>query len=291
MTSAASPPPNRDQRPVLITGCSSGIGLCVAQGLQQRGYRVLASARRDADVARLRQLGLEAVRLDLDDSQSIHNAVDQVLERTEGRLYGLFNNGAYGQPGAVEDLRRDVLRAQFETNLFGTVELTNAVIPIMRRQGYGRIVQNSSVLGLVALPYRGAYNATKFALEGLSDTLRLELRGTGIEVCLIEPGPILSRFRDNALRMFAAHIDIDASVHRDRYRSLEARLRKEGAAAPFTLGPEAVLKKAIHALESPRPRVRYYVTVPTHLFGHLRRLLPHRWLDHVLHRTSGDGSR
>lgn len=291
MSTASKPPASRNERPILITGCSSGIGLCVAQGLQARGYRVFATARRATDVERLQAQGLEALPLDLDDSDSIRAAVEEVLRRTDGRLYGLFNNGAYGQPGAVEDLRRDVLRAQFETNLFGTVELTNAVIPVMRRQGYGRIVQNSSVLGLIALPYRGAYNATKFALEGLTDTLRMELHGSGIHVALVEPGPILSRFRDNALRVFAANIDVEHSAHKDVYAGLEARLRKEGAAAPFTLGPEAVLGKVVHALESPRPRIRYYVTFPTYLFGYLRRGLPYRWLDTVLRRTSGGGSR
>lgn len=287
----STPPHDRSERPVLVTGCSSGIGLCVAEGLQARGYSVLATARRDEDVARLEERGLQSLRLDLDDSASIHSALDEVLNRTDGRLYGLFNNGAYGQPGAVEDLRREVLRAQFETNLFGTMELTNAVLPVMRRQGYGRIIQNSSILGLIALPYRGAYNATKYALEGLTDTLRLELRGSGIEVSLVEPGPIVSRFRDNALRAFEANIDAEQSVHREAYEGLLARLRKEGAAAPFTLGPEAVLRRVIHALESPRPRVRYYVTFPTHLFALLRRVLPYRWLDHLLHRTSGGGSR
>lgn len=291
MAATHHPPSHPGQRPILISGCSSGIGLCVAQGLQARGYRVFATARRMDDVARLQDQGLETLQLDLDDSASIRTAVEEVLRRTGGHLYGLFNNGAYGQPGAVEDLRRDVLRAQFETNLFGTLELTNAVLPVMRRQGYGRIIQNSSVLGLIALPYRGAYNATKFALEGLTDTLRLELRGSGVHVALVEPGPIRSKFRDNALRMFEANIDAAHSVHRDAYRNLEARLRKEGAAAPFTLGPEAVLRKVVHALESPRPKPRYYVTFPTHLFGFLRRVLPYRWLDRALVRTSGDGGR
>ncbi len=277
------------QRAILITGCSSGIGLCVAEGLHARGYTVFATARRTEDVAKLRERGMQALHLDLNDSISIRDAVHTVLEHTGGTLYGLFNNGAYGQPGAVEDLRREVLRAQFETNLFGTVELTNAVLPIMRRQGFGRIIQNSSILGLIALPYRGAYNATKFALEGLTDTLRLELHGSGIYVSLVEPGPIRSKFRDNALRTFEAHIDVQNSAHKNAYEGLEARLRKEGAAAPFTLGPEAVLRKVIHALESPKPKIRYYVTFPTHLFGFLRRALPARLLDRVLQRTGGGG--
>ncbi|HXH03020.1 MAG TPA: SDR family oxidoreductase [Candidatus Competibacteraceae bacterium] len=273
-------------RSILITGCSSGIGLCVARGLRQRGHRVFASARRDEDVARLHGEGLESLRLDLDQSESIRAAVHEVLERTGGTLDALFNNAAYGQPGAVEDLSRAALRAQFETNLFGTVELINRVIPVMRRQGHGRIIQNSSVLGLVAMPYRGAYNASKFALEGITDTLRLELKGSGIHVSLIEPGPITSRFRSNAYRMYLHHIDPSRSVHRERYQIMEQRLLKQAPAVPFTLPPEAVLKKVVHALENPRPRVRYYVTVPTYLFATLRRLLPYRWLDGIASRAN-----
>ncbi|MDD3609229.1 MAG: SDR family oxidoreductase [Halothiobacillaceae bacterium] len=278
-------------RSILITGCSSGIGRCVADGLRARGHRVFATARKDEDVVRLAADGFEAFRLDLDDSASLHAAVDAVLERTGGTLDALFNNGAYGQAGAVEDLSREVLRAQFETNLFGWAELTNRVIPVMRRQGHGRILQNSSVLGFAAMPYRGAYNASKFALEGLSDTLRLELHGTGIHVVLIEPGPITSRFRANALAMFQRHIDVEHSAHREEYAAQLARMQKPGPAAPFTLPPEAVLQAVIHALESPRPRLRYRVTVPTRLFAVLKRLLPGRAMDWVLRRASGGGKR
>ncbi|HRW67816.1 MAG TPA: SDR family NAD(P)-dependent oxidoreductase, partial [Candidatus Competibacter sp.] len=222
---------------ILITGCSSGIGFQVAQGLRARGWRVFATARQPADVTRLQADGLESLALDLRDSASIQTAVTAVLERTGGRLDALFNNGAYGQPGAVEDLSCEALREQFETNLFGTLELTNRVIPVMRRQGGGRILFNSSVLGLVAFPYRGAYVASKFALEGLADTLRLELTGTDIHVCLIEPGPILSRFRDNAHAAYRRHIRAEGSPHREKYAAMEARLRKQGPAAPFTLPP------------------------------------------------------
>ncbi len=276
---------------ILITGCSSGIGACVAHGLKARGWRVFATARQAADVERLRTAGLESLSLDLRDATSIQSAVAGVLAQTEGRLEALFNNGAYGQPGAVEDLSREALREQFETNLFGTQELTNRVIPVMRRQGGGRIVYNSSVLGLVAFPYRGAYVASKFALEGLADTLRLELAGTGIHVCLIEPGPILSRFRDNAHAAYQRHIHAENSPHREKYAAMETRLRKAGPAAPFTLPPDAVLKRVIHALESPRPRARYPVTVPTYLFSVLRRVLPVRALDALLRRAGGEGRR
>lgn len=267
---------------ILITGCSSGIGLHVAQRLRQQAYHVIATARQQQDVEILAQEGFTALQLDLDDSQSIQSALNKALELTGGTLDALFNNGAYGQPGAVEDLQRDVIRAQFETNLFGTLELTNLVIPVMRRQGYGRIIQNSSVLGLIALPYRGAYNASKFALEGLCDTLRMELHDTNIQVSIIEPGPIQSRFRANAYKAYERNIDKNTSAHRDRYEAMERRLTRQDKSTAFTLPPEAVFKKVLLALESPRPKARYYVTFPTYLFGVLKRILPDRALDAVL---------
>jgi NAD(P)-dependent dehydrogenase (short-subunit alcohol dehydrogenase family) len=278
-------------RSVLITGCSSGIGLCCARGLKQRGYRVFAGARKHEDVEQLLAEGFEAVQLDLANSSSIDAAVDEILYRTNADLYGLFNNGAYGQPGAIEDLSRAALREQFEVNLFGTHELTNRVIPVMRRQGGGRIIQNSSILGFMALKYRGAYIASKFALEGLTDTLRIELADTAIHVSLIEPGPILSEFRNNALAMLRKHIDMEHSVHRDTYTAVLAKLKKEGAVVPFTLGPEAVLDRLIHALESPRPKIRYAVTKPTYAFAVLKRLLPARMMDRLLIFSSGQENR
>lgn len=280
-----------NERVILITGCSSGIGHCVAHGLKARGWRVFATARQPADVQRLQAEGLESLSLDVRDATSIQSAVAEVLAQTGGRLDGLFNNAGYGQPGAVEDVSRAALREQFETNVLGAHELTCQVIPVMRRQGRGRIIFNSSVLGLVAFPYRGAYVASKFALEGLADTLRLELTGTGIQVCLIEPGPILSRFRDNAHAAYQRHIHAGSSPHQGQYAAMEARLRKVGPAAPFTLPPEAVLKRVIHALESSRPRARYPVTAPTYLFGVLRRWLPTRLLDVILRRAGGEGRR
>lgn len=270
---------------MLITGCSSGIGRCCADGLRARGWRVFATARHARDVTALTAEGFEALPLDLDDSASIHAAVDDVLARTGGTLDALFNNGAYGQAGAVEDLSRDALRAQFESNLFGWVELTNRVLPVMRAQGHGRVVMNSSVLGLVAMPWRGAYNATKFALEGLTDTLRQELAGSGVHVALVEPGPIESRFRENALAAFERWVDADASVHRERYARMRRRLEAKTSTTPFTLPPEAVLEAVVHALESPRPRRRYAVTLPTRLFAVLRRLLPAALLDRLLVRA------
>ncbi len=278
-------------RAVLITGCSSGIGLCVAKGLKSRGYRVFATARKEADVQRLIGDGFEALELDLSDSESITAALDEILERSGNRLYALFNNGGYGQPGAVEDLTTEVLRTQFETNFFGWHELTRRVLPVMRAQGEGRIIQNSSVLGFITLKFRGAYNASKFAVEGLSDTLRIELKGSNIHVSLIEPGPIISRFRENAYRAFKASIDIERSHHRKAYVYLERRLANNVKEPPFALPASAVLKKVVHALESDRPKPRYYVTVPTYGFGLLKRLLPTRLLDRLLIAASGAEAR
>ncbi len=277
---------NKDKS-ILITGCSSGIGLCVARGLQTRGYRVFATARRQEDVEVLAGHGFESLQLDLNRQVSIQNALHEVLEKSGGRLFALFNNGAYGQPGAVEDLPTEALREQFETNLFGWHELTRQVIPVMRRQGYGRIIQNSSILGFVSFPFRGAYNASKYALEGLSDAMRLELRGSGIHISLIEPGPIASRFRENSYRKWQQTIAGRPSVHQDTYLKLEQRISADESSTPFTLPPEAVLHRVIHALESPRPKARYFVTFPTYLFAVLKRILPVRMLDAAILRVSG----
>ncbi len=275
------------QRSILITGCSTGIGRCVAEGLKERGYRVFATTRKQSDVEELISLGFESIQLDLASSASIKSAVQSVLKKTNGKLYALFNNGGYGQPGAVEDLSRDVLREQFETNLFGWHELTCMLIPVMRKQGFGRIIQNSSVLGFVALKYRGAYNASKFALEGLTDTLRMELEGTGIYLSLIEPGPILTEFRKNALKAYKRNINLEGSVHTEIYKRLEDKLSHDEAVVPFTLGPEAVLEKVIHALESKRPKERYYVTKPTYGFAWLKRVLTDQAMDRLLIKASG----
>jgi NAD(P)-dependent dehydrogenase (short-subunit alcohol dehydrogenase family) len=270
---------------ILMTGCSSGIGYSTAIALKKRGHHVIATARKIDDVHRLTQEGFTSLQLDLADSASIQNAVNQAIELTGGKIDALFNNGAFGQPGAVEDLSRDVLRLQFETNLFGTHELTNLIIPLMRKQGHGRIIYNSSILGLVAMRYRGAYNASKFALEGLADTLRLELYGANIHISLIEPGPILSDFRKNSHVLYQKNIDLTHSSHKAAYDAMEARLQKEGAAAPFTLPAQAVVEKVIHALEAKRPKLRYYVTFPTYLFGFLKRILPMSWLDALLRKV------
>lgn len=274
-----------ESKTILITGCSSGIGYATAIELKNRGHKVIATARKPEDVSRLTQQGFTAVQLDLADSDSIQQAVRHVIELTDGKIDALFNNGAFGQPGAVEDLTRDVLRYQFETNLFGTHELTNLIILLMRKQGHGRIIYNSSILGLVAMTYRGAYNASKFALEGLADTLRLELYGTNIHISIIEPGPILTNFRQNAFALYKKNIDPAHSFHKETYKIMEARLQKEGAAAAFTLPAKAVAEKVVQALQSRQPEIRYYVTFPTYLFAFLKRILPVSWLDTLLRKV------
>ncbi len=271
------------KKSILITGCSSGIGYYCAHALQKDGYHVIATARKEVDVARLKAEGLESFLLDLDDSATIQNVPHEIQKRTD-TLYALFNNGAYGQPGAVEDLSREVLRAQFETNLFGTHELTATILPIMRRQGYGRIIQNSSVLGFIALRFRGAYNASKYALEGLSDTMRLELTGTGIYVSLIEPGPIRSDFRKNALQKFLEYIDREHSPFQTEYIT-KLKALQSTKDAPFTLGEEAVCRALKKALEAKHPRPRYRVTAPTHFFWYAKRLLSDRMLDKLLRKV------
>lgn len=271
-------------RSVLMTGCSSGIGLDAARGLKARGWRVFATCRQEKDCERLRGEGLESFVLDYADEASIAAAVAEVAARTGGTLDALYNNGAFALPAATEDVPRAALRAIFEVNLFGYHDLTTRVIPIMRAQGHGRIVNCSSVLGLVAAKFRGPYVATKFAMEGLSDVLRIELAGTGIKVILIEPGPVTSSIRANAIPHFERWIDWQGSARGEEYKGLLHRLYAEKGPDRFELPASAVTAKLIHALESPNPRPRYFVTTPTYIANLLRRVLPTRGLDWVLSR-------
>lgn len=266
------------QRSILITGCSTGIGFAAARDLKARGWRVLATARKPDDLARLAALGLEALPLEMADLASIATCATRALDLTDGRLGALFSNAAYGQIGAVEDLEPQVLRDQFEVNLFGLHDLTRRLIPAMRRNGAGRIVQCSSVLGLMSAPYRGAYCATKFALEALTDAMRMELHGTGIHVSLIEPGPIRTEFLPTALALFRKRIDIANSPHAETYARRLASMAA-GGKQTFKLEPEAVVRRLIHALESPRPKPRYFVTIPTYGANVLKRVLPTVLLD------------
>lgn len=267
---------------VLITGCSTGIGRCIANGLKERDYHVFATARKQKDIDELKQAGFDAIMLDITDSDSINAAAEVVLTKSNNQLYGLINNAAYGLTGAVEDLPVQALREQFETNVFGTQELTNLLIPAMRKNNEGRIIQISSVLGFVTMKFRGAYCASKYALESLSDAMRHELAESNIKVCLIQPGPIKSEFRNNVVANFNKVIDKNKSIHADAYNKMESQA---GNKVLFTLGPEAVLEKVIHALESEKPKVRYYVTFPTYLFAFLKWVLPGTLLDKILVRV------
>jgi NAD(P)-dependent dehydrogenase (short-subunit alcohol dehydrogenase family) len=279
-----------DQRVILITGTSSGIGFAAARDMAARGWRVFATVRTEADAATVGALpGVTAILMDYADRTSIAACAERVLGETGGRVDALFNNGAYGQPGAVEDLSTDVLRAQFEANLFGWHDLTCRLIPAMRARGHGRIVQCSSILGFLALKYRGAYIASKHALEGLSDTMRLELRGTGIDVVSIQPGPIATRFVPASMRKFHEHIDIAGSPHRAVYERRLERM-KRGGASRFKLPPEAVVAALVDACESPRPRPVYRVTTPTKVMAVVERLLPTRWY-HALAARISDGEQ
>lgn len=270
------------EKTILITGCSSGIGYDTAHYLHKNGYKVFASARKKEDVQRLKEEGLNAYLLDVTKHETIAQTLQEILAQTDGKLYALFNNAGYGQPGAVEDIPTHVLKEQFETNLFGLHEMTRQVLPIMRAQGYGRILQHSSVLGLISLRFRGAYNASKYAIEGLCDTLRLELDKEDIHVITINTGPVHSHFRKNATKKFYEHIEGRPTVFQEDY--IRELLPYEGKKKndPFTKGSDVVIANILKALEAKRPRPRYYNTLATHLLGGLKRLLPTALLDKLL---------
>lgn len=273
---------NMTPKSILITGCSSGIGYDAAHGLKNKGWRVFATCRQEKDCEKLRSEGLESFTLDYACEQSIETALAECLKRTGGTLDALYNNGAFAVPGAVEDLPRAALREIFEVNLFGYHDLTCRVIKVMRAQGHGRIINCSSVLGFAPMRWRGAYNATKHAMEGLTDTLRLEMWGTPVKIILIEPGPITSRIRQNSVAHFERHIDTKNSARSAQYTQLKKRLYEEKEPDTFELPASAVTKKLIHALESKRPKPRYYVTTPTYVMGALKRVSSTRMLDKVL---------
>lgn len=273
------------QRTILITGCSSGIGQASARTMQARGWRVFATARRPEDIAALEAEGIAAFRLDYADESSIAGAAGKVFAAADGRLDALFNNGAYAQPGALEDLATDALRAQFEANFFGWHSLTRLVIPAMRKAGSGRIVMNSSILGLVAMGFRGAYCCTKFAVEAYADALRIELAGSGVHVSVIEPGPIRTRFTQTALDYARRNLDPENSVHRDYYRKRLTSM-ETGGNSFGELGPDAVAEALVKACESHNPRPQYFVTRPTQAMALMRRILPKRQLDSLLRRAT-----
>jgi len=273
---------------VLITGCSSGIGFCLANGLRAAGYRVFATARKEKDITKLKELGFDAFLLDLASSSSIKAAISKLYQKTDS-LYALINNGAYGQAGALEDISREALEKQFQVNVFGWHELTNLVLPSMKERNIGRVVYISSVLGFVAMPFRGPYVASKFAIEGLVDTLRLELKQTKIKLSLVQPGPIESKFRQNAFLAFKENVDPSNSDYKREYKAMIERLNSDKN-IQFTLPPESVLRCVLHALESKTPKNHYRVTFPTKLFGILCRILPSSWMDNILSRVE-DGDK
>jgi NAD(P)-dependent dehydrogenase (short-subunit alcohol dehydrogenase family) len=270
---------------ILITGCSSGIGQTCAIGLKARGYRVFATARKEEDLKRLEAEGLEAIELDYRFQESVESCAAEVFKRTDGKLFALFNNGAYGQPGAVGDISRPVLEEQFAANVFGWHQLVTLCLPMMRELGEGRIVQCSSLLGLMALKWRGPYVASKFAIEGLTDTLRLELRDTKIKVVTINPGPIKSDFVKNARAAFEKNVDMSRSHYVAAIEQQRQRLDR-GGSNRFKLPATAVLDKLILALEKENPRAHYYVTTPTYVVALARRLLPQTAIDYFANRVS-----
>lgn len=275
------------QQSILITGCSSGIGLHAAKALKARGYRVFAAARKEKDVIELKNQGFESILLDVNDNASMEKALQTVLAATGGTLDALFNNAGFLQAGAIDDLTRDLNRAQFETNVFGPMELTRLVLPIMRKQGHGRIIQNSSILGVITLPYYGAYNASKFALEGFSNTLRQELRETNIHVSIINPGPITSQLRDNAYKRYQTSIEpLANSAHKKEYETLEETYFKaRGKSQHITQSPDLVVKKLIHALESNHPKAHYFVGFPAAMLAFIKRFLPDSAMDWLLSKA------
>lgn len=273
---------------IFITGCSSGIGLCAAETLHKKGYRVFATVRKEEDAEKLRAQGIETLIMDVDNPTSIQQALTSVLAKTGGTLDFLFNNAGFAVPAAVEDLTHDMLQKQFETNVFGPTILTNLVIPVMRKQGHGRIIQNTSILGVITMPYRGAYNASKFALEALTSTLRQELRGVNIQVSIIAPGPVKTKFRDNAYKSYRNVLLNKDSVHKTVYQNMEKHFATESdGEKKVTASPEAVVEKLLHVLESPTPKARYYVGTPAHVFAFLRRILPDKGLDWVIAKVMG----
>lgn len=267
---------------ILITGCSSGIGYDAALALLQRGHQVFATCRKEDDVKKLKALGLEAVLMNMDDTHSISLAFYDIVKKTSGRLDVVVNNAGYGQAGALEDVPREALRSQFETNVFGLMDLTRLAIPVMRKQGHGRIINISSILGVISMPFRGAYNASKYAVEGLSDTLRLELKPSGIKVITIVPGPIESRFRDNVIDHSLKKINKEKSHFHAQYQMMLGDYRQNKSQSVFTCKTDAVISKLVHAIESKTPRTKYRVTIPAHLFTFLKRILSVKMLDSML---------
>ena len=269
---------------ILITGCSSGIGLETAKMLNNKDIKVYASARKEEDLKMLQSLGLDAFLIDVTNKDDIEKALKSIYEK-DGKIDAVFNNAGFGQPGALEDISVDILKEQFETNVFGLHEVTRQVLPYMRKQGFGKIIQHSSVLGIISLKFRGSYNASKYAIEGLNDTLRLELDGTNIFISTINTGPVTSKFRENAVKKFQENIDQENSNYKEIYKTqLNARLNNDKDTTPFNLPASAVSEKILEIMNTDRPKPRYYVTKATYILGFLKRVLSTSLLDKILNK-------
>lgn len=276
-----------DARVALITGCSSGIGDAVARRLVSAGWTVYASARRTSDLEALETLGCRALALDVDDERSMEAAVGQVLQEA-GHIDALVNNAGYAQYGPVEGIPLERVRQQFETNVFGAIRLTQLVIPAMRARGRGRIVLIGSMVGRMAFPAGGVYSATKHALEALADALRFELRGFGIEVILVRPGLIRTRFARRAQDSLANGAQVPGDPYATFTPEAERVMRESyerGPVARLAGRPERVADVVFQALTTARPRTRYRVTPSATFFLGLRSLLPDRLWDAFLARS------
>lgn len=269
---------------ILITGCSTGIGYETALALKHNGYKVYPSARKDEDVQHLKDLGFDALKIDVTKKEEISAALEYIMQ-TDKKLDAVFNNAGFGQPGAVEDLSTDTLKEQFETNLFGLHEVTIQAMKIFRKQGHGKVIQHSSVLGIISLKFRGAYNASKYAIEGLADTMRQEVLDSDIFISTINTGPVTSKFRENALKKFNENIDIESSHFSAKYKEeLKVRLENDKDDTPFNLPASSVANVVLKIMKSNKPKPRYYVTTATHLLGFAKRILSTNLLDKLLNK-------
>jgi len=264
---------------IVITGCSTGIGLATAKYLKEQGYKVYPTVKNEKHLTVLRAMGFDNVmKLDVREKNEISDVINSVLNE-DGKIDIWFNNAGFGQAGALEDISTDVLREQFETNVFGLHECTQQIIPVMRQQGYGKIIQHSSVLGLISLFGRGAYNASKYAIEGLTDTLRLELKDTNIYPVLLNTGPITSSFRKTAMQKLQNNVDIENSVFSEAYQK---NLQAKKSSVPFNEEAISVAKVVEKIILAKKPKPRYYITKATYLLGYLKRILSTTRLDKIL---------
>ncbi len=267
-------------RAALITGCSTGIGRATAERLTSRGWKVYATARDVGKIGDLAGLGCELLQLDVTDETSMQTAVGEI-ERREGAVGVLVNNAGYSQSGAVETVPIEKVRRQFETNVFGLAKMCQLVLPGMRRQGWGRIVNISSMGGRLTFPGGGYYHATKYAVEAMSDALRFEVAGFGVRVVVIEPGLIQTNFADAATGSMDGSGPAEGPYARFN-AAVQKAVRDNYERGPFLKlggGPETVAATIERAITVDRPRARYAVTPSAHLFILLRRLLPDRAWD------------